>query len=258
MIRKISYPNLLKAIRKIRAADTYWTMEDLIEASGGSNVDIAQWEQEALNYSGPKKYVITSAQSCTDINEGFWLALNRYCLEHEAELCVVPYSYNAGSSEKWWHPWTEPFLETKRRKLANGLQLMTDYTRAPTTQNPLASRDGCTGSDSGIFPHAKVALKPVPTPSEDLPKLLWTTGSLTKPRYTDSAAGKLGEFHHTYGALAVHVEKGKFHVRNLIADDAHGFYDLDTYYTPRGITSGVRAAGLVMGCLLYTSPSPRD
>jgi hypothetical protein len=247
MTRKISYPNLLKALKRIRGGQTCWSEGDLADSLNTDMATLAQWEAEATNFSGPKKYVITSAQSCTDINESFWISLNKYCLANEAELCVIPYSYNAGSSERWWHPWIEPFLDTRRRKLCKGLQLMTDYTRAPTTQNPLASRDTCTGSDSGIFPHAKVALKPVPTPSNDLPKLLWTTGSLTLPRYTDSAAGKLGEFHHSIAALAVHVERGKFHVRNLIADDNDGFYDLDKYYSADDYRENCRAAGLVMG-----------
>ena len=39
-----------------------------------------------------------------------------------------------------------------------------------------------------------------------LPKMMMTTGSCTVKNYTDSKAGKKGEFHHTLGFVIIEIK----------------------------------------------------
>jgi hypothetical protein len=60
------------------------------------------------------------------------------------------------------------------------------------------------------------------------PKMMLTTGAVTKLNYTDSKAGKKGEFHHTYGFAIVEIkDEDTFYVRQVTAHDRTGnFTDL--------------------------------
>jgi hypothetical protein len=38
------------------------------------------------------------------------------------------------------------------------------------------------------------------------PKMMLTTGAITKSNYTDSKSGKVGDFHHTFGFVIVEIK----------------------------------------------------
>ena len=87
----------------------------------------------------------------------------------------------------------------------------------------------------------------IPTPSRHLPKILTTTGSITKQNYTDSKAGHKGHFHHSFAAVIVELDDVNFYPRHVHADERGRFYDLDKHFTPTGVTENHRIAGLVTG-----------
>lgn len=205
---------------------------------------------------GKKRFIITSAQNATPVHEGFLNALMKYCEEHDAELIVIPIRYKNPTST-WsksqqnlevWDEKIAPYLYNKRKKLCPNLMLMGDIKTIPTAQSPLTGFEGITHAESGVFGHPKVQLRTIPTPQGSLPKILTTTGAVTKKNYTDTKAGKRGEFHHTFGATVVNVRGKKFHLRQIIATNDGGFIDLDRQYFPDGSAKPAPPAlGLVMG-----------
>jgi hypothetical protein len=70
------------------------------------------------------------------------------------------------------------------------------------------------------------------------------------PNYTDSRAGRLGEFHHSLSAVVVErATGGRFHLRRLHWDAKLGcIVDLNTEYWPNGVLCDApRPLALVMG-----------
>lgn len=189
---------------------------------------------------GVKRFVITAAQNATPIHEGFLKALKRYCEEEDAELIVIPLRYKNPTSkwtesqanEEQWSPALAPYLYNQRKKLNDNLILMADVKTQPTAEKPLSGFEGITHGESGIFGHTKLQLLTVPTPQGKYPKILTTTGAITLPNYTDSKAGKKGEFHHVFGACVVDIFGKKFHMYQINALKDGSFIHLDREYFP--------------------------
>lgn len=207
-----------------------------------------------LNRKG-SRFIVTTAQNATPVHKGFFDSLLR-CAKHlNAELIVIPIRYKNPTS-RWsasqanaeeWAPEVQPYLCNTRIRLNRNLVVLGDVKTQPTASSPLTGFEAITHGESGILGHTKLQLRTVPTPQSAVPKILTTTGAVTVANYTDSKAGKLGEFHHTLGAAMVELEGGRFHLRQLNADKDGSFYDLTTHYAPRKVTEGVAVAALVMG-----------
>lgn len=204
---------------------------------------------------GVKRYIITAAQNATPVHAAFE-AMKVYAKATGAELIVIPLRYKNPTSrwtasqanEEQWDAKVVPYLYNQRHRINENLLLLADIKTQPTASSPLTGFEAITASESGIFGHTKLHLKCVPAPSNKFPKLLTTTGACTKPNYTDSKAGKLGEFHHTLGAVIVEVKGKIFHLRHVNCDKATGgFTDLDMRYHPNGFTKAERPEALIMG-----------
>lgn len=207
-------------------------------------------------FEGAERFIVTAAQNATPVHEGFHKALQCACKALGAELVVIPQRYQNPTSrwtasqknEEAWDVAVQPYLYNARKQLNSNLLLMGDIKTQPTASSPLTGFDGITGSSSGIFGHTKLQLRTVPTPQGRLPKILTTTGACTVPNYTDSRAGKLGEFHHTLGAVMVEVRGKEFHLRQINADRHTGaFIDLDKHYSADGVKAAGPALALSMG-----------
>lgn len=202
-----------------------------------------------------ERYVITSAQNATPVEEEAFAALKVAAKHLRAELIVVPFRYkNPTSTFKdepfdWWDESLSPYLYNQRKHLHKNLVLAADVKIQPTAGDPLAGFEALTGSQSCILGHPKMQMRCVPSPiSGKYPKILHTTGTITKQNYTDSKAGKLGAFHHYLGAILVETEGKWFGIRELNVDRKTGeFIDLDKVYSPRGVKKAPPALGLVMG-----------
>lgn len=203
-----------------------------------------------------KTYVITSAQNATPVHAGFFAALLRYCKKHKAELVVIPLRYRNptsawtenDSADDWWAAEVVPYLCDTRHMLNKNLAVLADIKVQPTAENPLTGFESISRGESCILGHPKVSLTTVPVPSHATPKLMTTTGSVTKANYTGTKAGKKGEFHHSYAAVVVELDEGNtFHLRHISAVKDGSFIDLDTEYTPKAIRKAPPALALVMG-----------
>jgi len=219
-----------------------------------SNVPLYDVDSGPVGDISPaSRYVITTAQNATNPHTGFLDALKVYCDANGAQLIVIPSRYRNPTSDKetpddWWAASLTPYLCGERRELCPGVMLMGDIKTQPTAVNPLSGLHTITGGKCGIFGHTRVALEAVPTPGQMLPKLLTTTGAVTRPNYSDSKAGKKGEFHHVLGAVV--LECGDpFHIRHINAQSDGSFIDLDKVYSKSGIREAKRPAAFVMGDL---------
>lgn len=205
------------------------------------------------------KLVITWAQNATPIHRGFFAALRAYCMENNAQLLVIPGRYKNPTSkweesqlnEQWWAEEVTPYLVNKRKALNRNLVLLADIFTQPTAVTPLSGFEGLTHGESGILGHPKLQMVAIPTPQKRLPKILTTTGAVTVDNYTDTKAGKKGEFHHVIGAVVVELDKpadGVFYLRHLNARKDGAFCDLDKAYFPDGrVAPAGPYEGLVFG-----------
>lgn len=209
----------------------------------------------ARKLSGIKRFVITAAQNATPIHDGFFASLMNYCDHNEAELVVIPLRYKNVTS-RWpqsqenaeiWDTALVPFLYNQRKKLNENLVLVGDVKTQPTAMTPLTRFDSLTGPESGIIGHTKVQMKTVAVPSGRYPKMLLTTGAVTIKNYTDTKAGKVGEFHHSLAAVVVEIIGKKFFVRHVSATQDGSFIDLKKEYSPNGIATAERPLALVFG-----------
>lgn len=212
----------------------------------------------ARKIEGARRYIITSAQNATPVDPAVWASLRVAAKHLRAELVVIPLRYKNPTSQwtqqqdesDWWAPEVVPFLDNQRHQLGPNLVLVGDVKTQPTASRPLSGFEALTGGESCVIGHPKMQFRAVAAPMGRLPKILTTTGSCTRPNFTDSKAGKLGEFHHFSGAVLVELDDRLFHVRQLNADRRTGeFIDLDKLYTPTGVKRAPRALGVVLGDL---------
>lgn len=203
-----------------------------------------------------KRFLITSAQNATPVHAEFLSVLKVAAAHLEAEIVVVPLRYKNPTSQwtseqdhnEWWDEALKPYLFNQRKKLNSNLVLAADVKIQPTASSPLDGFEALTGAESCILAHPKMELRTVAAPSGRYPKILTTTGSVTRPNFTDSKAGKLGAFHHFLGAILVELDGKYWHLRQINADKSDGsFTDLETHYTSAGARPAPRAAALELG-----------
>lgn len=199
-------------------------------------------------------FVVTCAQNATPVHKGFYASLRQYCNFRSAELLVIPTRYKNPTSrwtksqenEDVWHV-PDADLCNVRVKLCKNMEVIGDVKTQPTASQPLSGFEAITAGESGILGHTKLQLRTIAAPQGRLPKILTTTGACTVPNYTDSKAGKLGEFHHTLGAAVVEVRGNIFHLRQINADKEGSFYDLEMRCTPEGVDIADRPLSITHG-----------
>lgn len=199
------------------------------------------------------RFVITSAQNGTPVDQKLWKSLQVYAKQRKAQILVVPFRYKnptsvfEDSNEEIWAPELTPYLCNTRKELCPNLVLLGNVKVVPTATSPLTSLEGFTGQESSIVGHPKIQLRTIPVPAGKMPKVMWTTGAVTVKNYTDSKQGILGDFHHSHAALIVEVTQDKFFVRHLNATHDGSFIDLDREYTTTGSKPAPPALALATG-----------
>ncbi len=203
---------------------------------------------------GADTFIITAAQNATPIIPAAWASLMRAVKHFKAELLIQPLSYHNPTSiwsermqtRQWWDPRTVPYLWNVRRSLNKNLEFLADINIIPTASEPVNGLEGF-GAQSKIVGHTKLHFKTVATPGHKMAAALTTTGAITKKNYTRSRVGKLGDFHHTVGAVLVEIEGPYFWLRHLNMNSRGEFIDLDKRFTPRGVRKAPRPAAIALG-----------
>lgn len=200
-------------------------------------------------------YIITAAVNATKAHAGFHKALEVFKSARGARRIVIPMRYknptrrNEVADDDWWDARLLPYITHERIKIARGLVVLGDIKIQPTAINPLQGWLTVSGTNSAILGHTKIALRSLATRVGEPAKLVMTTGACTVESYSDTNAGKKGEFHHTLGAVIVEVDGPVAHVRHVCAMKDGSFIDLDTKYTPKGVEPAPRADTLTLGDL---------
>lgn len=207
-------------------------------------------------------YVITAAVNATKAHAGFLKTLQLYCSMRGARLIVIPMRYknptrrDEVADDDWWDARLLPYITHERTKIAPGLVVLADIKIQPTAVKPLQGWLTVSGRDSAILGHTKIALESVATRMGDPAKLVLTTGACTVEQYSDTNAGKKGEFHHTLGAVVVEVDGPRNHIRHICPMKDGSFIDLATKYTVKGAEPAPRAEVLTMGDIHAEMASP--
>lgn len=203
-----------------------------------------------------KRFVFTSAQNNTYVHEGFLASLLHFCKHKDAQLVVSTFTYNKSgfqngtkdSDELWFDHRIKDHIVDTSVQVADDLIFCGELDILPTAADPLSGLYNYAYNNSGIVPHAKVALRSLPRIKGEDPRFLYTTGSITLRNYIQRKAGQKAEFHHVFGALYVEInDDGEWFARQLVACSDGSFCDLDLMVTPDGITEGHSVSGLQLG-----------
>lgn len=179
-----------------------------------------------------EKYVITAAQAGAPPNRAFLETLESYCRYNDAELVVLPMS-GLTILEDELHPIFADYNVLGGAKRLGKHVSISDWNIKPQQILPLTGLSRFTATDrTTIFASPKQHRVVVPNSNNSLPKILMTTGAVTKPRYNEAhRIGQIARRDHRYGAAIVEIEKnGLYHVRNITATVNGEFYDLATLY----------------------------
>jgi hypothetical protein len=204
--------------------------------------------------------ILSAAQNDCEVHRPFLRNLEAYAAHLGAEIYIAPFTYNVTMSRERARD-EERRLQRERRHnwaaevqqyLAKGpvdfgpLIFFADMNILPTAKTPLADLDTHSRGKWAVFPHAKVAAKTVAAASD--PPILFTTGAVTVPDYTDTKAGIKAVFHHVIGATIVEIDQhGLPFVRQINATPDGAFQDLDAVVRSERVTTGQRVEGITFG-----------
>lgn len=210
-----------------------------------------------------KKFIVTSAMNNAHIDENLWASIQTYAKYNDAEIVVIPVRYRNPTSpqesnqlfkleksvyQAWWPEALQKYTTDELLRIHEHLWIMGHIRVQATASHPLKGMSDLSSGASAVFGHANVAMETVATPQNKLPKVMYTTGSVTVPQYSASRAGQRGERHHKMGAVVIELDGPRFHIRNVESRNADGgFYDLDKYYSPEGVRTGNEILALVTG-----------
>lgn len=211
---------------------------------------------DPLVLAGTTRFIITAAQNATPVHKDWWAVLMQIAAKTKASMLIAPLRYKNPTSTwrmsqenvEHWADEVRPYLCNTRKVLNENLMFLGDIKIQPTASSPLTGADALSHASSGIIGHTKVQLRSIPTPQNRMAKLLTTTGACTVPNYSDTRAGRIGEFHHSLAAVLVETDGKTFFIRHLHYDEAtKTCTDLNTRYSAKGAEPAPRALALVMG-----------
>lgn len=178
-------------------------------------------------------YIVTWAQSSTPIHEEFWKNVKAYAKFLNADIHVIlgryknPTSVFQDSDKEYWSPEVLPYADANRHDLHQYLSILSDIKVQPTATYPLSGMESITSTRSCIIGHPRVDFVSVGVLDGYKNKLMLSTGAVTLENYTDSKAGKKGEFHHTFGFVLVEIKnKETFFTRQITATNKGTFQDI--------------------------------
>lgn len=198
--------------------------------------------------------LMTAVQDDTPLAQGALENLQAYAAHRGGEVMIGGFTYQKGLFEDHsvasgvFAQKVIPLLKPEVVELAPHLVWYGSANILPTAVDPLTGWETNTRDKWAIFPHAKIALKCVPTLLGKHNKQIMTTGVITKPNYIQRNAGQKAEFHHTPGATIAEIKAdGTFFCRQIgIARDG-SFQDLDIVVKDQTISVGNRVESITWG-----------
>ena len=208
-----------------------------------------------------KRFIITWAQNNTPVHSGFLKNIEAYADYINADIHVIAGRYKNPTSiwsqnqeqEENWDGKVIKYLDANRHDIHEFVSILSDIKIQPTAVNPMTGLQALSGVNSCVFGSPKVQLEMIPVLEGCRPKMMLTTGSITKKNYTDSKAGKTGDFHHTFGFVIVEIKDDEiFFTRQVTADDKTGNFS-DLYFrVENGLIKELdKVSAIVLGDIHY-------
>jgi hypothetical protein len=220
-------------------------------------------EEKSEEYNLAKKrklsknqhYIFSWAQNATPIHEEMLKNVEAYAKYLKADIHVIAGRYKnptstfseAQKKQDYWNKDIVKYLDANRHKIHPELTVLADLKTQPTATYPVSGLAGLSKGGSIIVGHPKIHLQPFPVLKGDNPKFAISTGSITHPNYTDSTAGKKGEFFHMYGFTIVEIEGDEYYFRQVPVCDDGSFIDLDVEVKNQTITPIKEIEAIVFG-----------
>ena len=209
-----------------------------------------------------RRYLLTCAQNNTRLHEPVWRSLTALAGHYDAELLVGRVMYDTTVNEwmhkpgrskanraVWFDKRIEPHVADEDIELAPDLVWMGSINVIPSARRPLTSLEGLGRGASAAVPHTQVAMESLPRMMGEAPRYNYTTGAITQINYIRRKAGRLAEFHHSYGALLVEVDGDDWWARHVLADSKGRIADLDLMVDGDAVTPGHTVDTLTCGDL---------
>lgn len=253
------------------------TVQEHLRKSGANKKPIAAGQMKArqdkplgLPQKGSvRRYICTSAQNNTHVNEEFLQAIEALAEHYEARILVGTFTYNQNAfgqlsvkrgatkdkeTRLWYDPKIEKYVCDQRLELANGLVWCGEMNIMPTAVDPLSGLETYTHRKSAIFPHTKVAMRSIATMLDEGAKLNFTTGCVTQRNYIQKKEGQKAEHHHAYAALVVEVDaEGHWWVRQIgMTPGSDVLQDLDVRVVNGKVETGCPVEAITWGDLHAT------
>jgi hypothetical protein len=209
--------------------------------------------------SEKKRFIITWAQNDTPVHEAFVSNIEAYAQFIDADIHIIAGRYKNPTSvftDKNYDTWAdriEEYLDANRHNVHKHMWIMSDIKIQPTADDPMTGLRGLSGVNSCIFGSPRVHFETVPVLEGNLPKMMTTTGACTIKNYTDSKAGKKGEFHHTLGFVIIEIKDDEtVFARQVTATDRGNFNDLifNVKYDEETETSSIRQINTIAAAIL--------
>lgn len=200
-----------------------------------------------------KRFVVTCALNNCDVNLSFLKSLQTFCEVENAQLLVIPVAYKnvslfSGAYNPEWPKVLEKYYITGDLELSSNLVIMGSMRIQATAARPLQGTIGVSKGKSAIFGHPRLALETVPTPMSKMPLVYMTSCTVSKPEYSNTKAGRLGEFHHNPGATIIETDGNKFWWRHVHPDKFGSFIDIKDQYGPDGsVFPALPAEAVIVG-----------
>lgn len=195
-----------------------------------------------------QNYIITTAVPGCKPNKSFINSLLGYAKKHKAKLLVLP------SQSLYADDVVDPYILANLDLVSDDRKLNSNLHISSLPINPEAE-DPVTGlgrhaqqEGSLILASPKQRLESIASPSQELPRVVMTTGACTHPNYRPTKKGIIANKDHVAGAIIVEVENSRiYHFRQIQASTDGSFVDLGIRYKPNGATAKVQLEALVPG-----------
>ncbi len=165
-------------------------------------------------------------------------ALELFCEAKNLQLLIKPVRYHNPNAMReaepyYWPKRILPYAINDDFHMNSSL-VFSGLSLQATTANPLAGKQIAHGRKSVVYGGSSLELLSVATPKGDLPKLLFATGSLNKPKYSNSGAGGKALSRHNNAAIA-YIKVGNYNRDYILEWDGTGFSFFKEYWTADGL-----------------------
>lgn len=211
------------------------------------------------NNSSGKTFFVTSVIPGATVKEKYLNSIKCFLRERGAELIILAMRGIKDKDEFYQKDVVEQYGSRffTEYKFSDNLTAL-DMRLHPQHFYPLASMEKIAKEYSSIIiAHPRQRLIVAPVPHGHLPSFLWSTGSISLPKYAETRSGRFALKEHVFGGLVVEVDKdGISHIRPVQFDKYGNFYDLNQYFTQKDVkkcTSTVATLGDIHAGLVDNS-----